>query len=249
MTLPVITGLIRRRLLINFRADPEVTQRLLPAGLQPKLHDANAIVGICLIRLEEIRPKGLPAFVGIASENAAHRIAVEWTGSDGKREEGVFIPRRDTDSTLNVMLGGRVFPGIHHHSRFEVKDDGKRVFLSMTPDEERARIEVRGGEAASLPPSSCFRSLDESSAFFERGCVGYSTADDPDRLDGLKLSTHEWEVRPLDVTDVHSGFFYDESRFPKGSIEFDHGLIMRDLHHDWLALEPFRPRAASTPAR
>ena len=38
----------------------------------------KAIVGICLIRLKDIKPKGLPAFVGINSENGAHRIVVEW---------------------------------------------------------------------------------------------------------------------------------------------------------------------------
>jgi len=240
MSLPVITGLIRRRLLINFRADPEVTQRLLPAGLRPKLHDSHAIVGICLIRLEQIRPKGLPALIGIASENAAHRFAVEWTGSDGQQEEGVFIPRRDTDSSLNVLMGGRIFPGVHHHSRFTVKDDGNTVSLSMVPNDKEAAIEVSGGEAAALPPSSCFASLEDSSAFFERGCVGYSTTHDANRLDGLKLSTRDWQARPLAVSDVYSGFFADESRFPKGSVEFDHGLVMRNLRHDWLALPDFQ---------
>ncbi len=249
MRLPVITGLIRRRLLINFRADPEVTQCLLPAGLRPKLQGSYAIVGICLIRLEEIRPKGLPALLGIASENAAHRIAVEWTGRDGQLEEGVFIPRRDTDSALNAAFGGRIFPGEHHHSRFAVQDDGKAVSLAMTPADKDAGVDVRVTEAAALPPSSCFASLEDSSAFFRRGCVGYSVTHDANRLDGLKLSTHEWQARPLDVRDVHSGFFADETRFPKGSIEFDHGLVMRNLRHDWLALRPFTPPASSAPAR
>ena len=245
MILPVITGLIRRRLLINFRADPEVTQRLLPRGLRPKLHGSHAIVGICLIRLEHIRPKGLPALLGIASENAAHRIAVEWTGAGGLPEEGVFIPRRDTDSALNALAGGRVFPGVHHRSRFAVKDDGNAVSLSMRPDDSNAGIEVKGGDAESLPPASCFASLEDSSAFFERGCIGYSATRDPDRLDGLKLSTRDWQARPLAVSEVYSGFFADETRFPKGSVEFDHGLIMRNLRHDWRALPRFQCAAAT----
>jgi len=234
-----MTGLIRRRLLINYRADPEVTRRLLPPGLKPKLHDAHAIVGICLIRLEHIRPRGLPALIGIASENAAHRFAVEWTGPDGRPGEGVFIPRRDTSSALNAMAGGRIFPGEHHHSRFIVADDGHTVSLSMTPDDRDAGIDVLGGEAAALPPSSCFKSLNDSSAFFSRGCIGYSITRDPHRLDGLKLNTPEWRVQPLDVRDVHSGFFADETRFPKGSIEFDHALVMRNIQHDWEAIPAF----------
>jgi uncharacterized protein YqjF (DUF2071 family) len=249
--LPTLTGLIRRRLLVNFRADAEVVQRILPEGLTPKLHGDRAIVGICLIRLEEIRPKGLPSFIGVASENAAHRIAVEWTGKDGLRQEGVFIPRRDTDSALNVMAGGSIFPGVHHRARFDVRDNGDSVSISMTPERDAAAIEVSGVEAGSLSASSCFASIEESSAFFERGCIGYSATRDQDRLDGIKLCTRGWRVQPLEVHDVHSGFFSDERRFPKGSVEFDHALVMRNIPHEWLALDPLMlpSCAAVSPAR
>ena len=89
MRIPVIKGVIKRRLLVNFRADPVVVQRLLPAPFRPKLHGAHSLVGICLIRLEQIRPAGLPGLLGLSSENAAHRIAVEWTDAfAGTRERG-----------------------------------------------------------------------------------------------------------------------------------------------------------------
>src|SRR5580692_1939043 len=120
MKLPAINGLIRRRLLVNYRMAPEVIQPLLPAKFRPKLHDGFAIAGICLIRLEEIRLKGLPAFSGLSSENAAHRIAVEWNGDLGKTQEGVYVPRRDSDSFLNQLAGGRVFPGEHHAAVFKI---------------------------------------------------------------------------------------------------------------------------------
>jgi hypothetical protein len=43
----------------------------------------------------------------------------------------------------------------------------------------------------------------------------------------------DWRVRALSITDVHSSFFADQHRFPKGSIEFDHALVMRDIAHEW----------------
>jgi hypothetical protein len=76
MRFPRVHGTIRRRLLVNFRVAPDVIQRLLPAPFQPKLHHGRAIAGICLIRLEGIRPRRFPSMLGLSSENAAHRIAV-----------------------------------------------------------------------------------------------------------------------------------------------------------------------------
>lgn len=63
--------------------------------------------------MKNIKPKGFPNFVGISSENGAHRIAVEWD-EDGIVKNGVYIPRRDTSSNLNAVVGGRIFPGKHY---------------------------------------------------------------------------------------------------------------------------------------
>ena len=123
MYIPTLEGLIDRRLLVNYRVDPDYLQRLLPAPFRPKLIHGMGIGGICLIRLKQLRPRGLPAPLGFSSENAAHRIAVEWE-EQGQRREGVYIPRRDTASQFNTLIGGRLFPGVHHHARFEVRRNG-----------------------------------------------------------------------------------------------------------------------------
>jgi hypothetical protein len=86
MRVPVIQGVIRRRILVNFRVDPDVMKAQLPSRFTPKLQRNHAIAGVCLIRLEAIRPRLLPGFAGIPSENAAHRIAVLWETDMGGEE-------------------------------------------------------------------------------------------------------------------------------------------------------------------
>jgi Uncharacterized conserved protein (COG2071) len=230
--LPTIQGLIRRRLLVNFRVAPDVMQRLLPSRFRPKLQGDFAVAGICLIRLEEIRPKHLPRFVGLSSENGAHRIAVTWE-EDGETREGVYIPRRDTSSRMNHYAGGRVFPGEHHHAVFDVQDDGDRIDLKMRAKDDGVSVGVRARGAERLPDTSVFASLDEASTFFAKGSVGWSVTSDKDRLDGIKLVAKTWKVGALDVELVRSSFFADEALFPKGSITFDCALVMRDIEHEW----------------
>ena len=226
MRIPAIKGIIKRRLLVNFRADPAVVQRILPSSFRPKVHGDYGIVGICLIRLEQIRPAGFPNLFGLSSENAAHRIAVEWMDGAGIPREGVFIPRRDTDSLLNRLAE-------HHPARFSVVEAASHVELSVRSHDGSVTVRVVGDDAESLPASSCFSSLQEASSFFERGSLGYSVTRDSNRLDGLQLRTLEWRMRALSVTEVYSSFFSDRQRFPQGSIQFDHALLMRDLRHEW----------------
>jgi len=233
MRIPVIKGKIKRRLLVNFRADPSVVQRILPEPFRPKLHRGNSLVGICLVRLEQVRPAGLPGALGLSSENAAHRIAVEWKDAAGIERGGVFIPRRDTGSFLNRVAGGRVVPGEHHAARFLVADIGARVDFSMWSRDGSVTVRVVGDDTESLPASSCFSSLAEASAFFEGGRLGYSVTRDGGRLDGLLLRTPDRHVRGLAVTAVESSYFADGQRFPEGSVEFDHAFVMRDMVHEW----------------
>jgi hypothetical protein len=109
MRLPLIRGVIDRRILVNYRVDPAVLAATLPPPFRPKLHRGYGMVGICLIRLRGVRPRFVPSWLGISSENAAHRSAVEWD-EGGRVREGVYIRRRDTSSRLNALAGGRVFP-------------------------------------------------------------------------------------------------------------------------------------------
>lgn len=236
MRLPLIHGVIRRRLLVNFRVDAGVMGRLLPAPFRPKLHRGYAIAGICLIRLEQIRPGWLPRCCGISSENAAHRIAVLWDEPSGESLEGVFIPRRDTGSWLNHLAGGRVFPGEHHQANFTVRDDTSGIAMAIQSCDETMAIQLSARETESLPESSCFTSLAESSSFFEGGSIGYSVTGDCCRLDGVRLQTDAWRVNPLAIQHLESSFFADRTLFPAGSVSFDHALIMRNVSHQWHAV-------------
>ena len=232
MRLPIIQGVIRRRILANFRIDPQVMQRQLPSRFRPKLHDGFAVAGICLIRLEHIRPRLMPEIVGLNSENAAHRVAVLWD-EDGVTREGVFISRRDTNSQLNHLLGGRIFPGEHHQASFSVAESESEIKLSMKSMDAAVEVEIEGRVADELPSTSIFSSLQQASSFFEGGALGYSVTREQGRLDGLKLETKEWRVEPFEVGRVHSSYFSDEEKFPIDAIGFDHALIMRNVAHEW----------------
>jgi hypothetical protein len=237
MKIPVIQGVIDRRILVNFQVDPEVLARVLPPPFRPKLVRGRGIAGVCLIRLKAIRPRLVPARCGISSENAAHRIAVEWT-AEGEIHEGVYIPRRDTSSRLNVLTGGRLFPGLHHPARFEVQEEEDRYSVALRSEDGQVELAVAGRVARELPRSSVFRSLEEASAFFESGSVGYSAGPVSGRFDGLELRSFQWRVEPLAVESAHSSFFADEEVFPPGSARFDCALLMRGIEHEWHAMEP-----------
>ena len=107
-----------------------------------------------------------------------------------------------------------------------------RLYAHIT-DPALPSVTVARNAGRYVSASSCFDSLVEASAFFESGSLGYSVTRDGDRLDGLLLRTVDWRIRALSISEVHSSYFADRQRFPEGSIEFDHALVMRDILHEW----------------
>ncbi|TWT30904.1 DUF2071 domain-containing protein [Blastopirellula retiformator] len=236
MQIPTIQGTIDRRILVNYRVAPDTLAKALPPPFRPQLVNGFGMAGICLIRLKNVTPKFLPSFCGISSENAAHRFAVEWDQA-GQTSQGVYIPRRDTSSWLNALVGGRLFPGVHHLAQFDVNERDDSYSLDVHSDDHQIQIAVQGAIAAELPRNSVFSSLQEASNFFEAGCLGYSDGTKPNEFDGLELRSFGWKVQPLRIERVESSYFDDRRLFPGGTIEFDSALLMKGIRHEWIGKE------------
>ncbi|WP_329281547.1 DUF2071 domain-containing protein [Streptomyces sp. NBC_00691] len=234
MRQPRLSSVIERRLLVNYRVAPDTAARLLPAPLRPQVVNGHAVAGICLLRLGKVRPVWAPEVFGPSSENAAHRIAVEWDGPDGV-ETGVYIPRRDTASRLNAWAGGRVFPGEHGRADFEVHETPGRTRVALATRDGGIRVDVTVEPADELHGSRLFPDLAAASRFFRAGAKGLSPTG-AGHLEGMELHTDAWHVEAGRVRAAASSFFDDPDRFPPGSATLDCVLIMRNVPAEWRPL-------------
>ena len=237
MQLTSIESVVERRLLVNYRVDVDAAAHLLPAPLRPQVVRGWAVAGICLLRLGSTRLRRIPIRWGLRSENAAHRIAVEWDTPTGVAR-GVYIGRRDTGSWLNAVAGGRIFPGEHSRAAFDVRESGPDLRVAYASADGDTKVDVHARVLAGWPGSRLFTDLDEASAFFRDGCDGYSVTHDGLHLDGLRLRTEAWRVEPAEVVRARSSYFDGAGPFPAGSATLDCVLLMRDVPVRWQALPP-----------
>jgi len=161
---------------------------------------------------------------------------VEWDAED-EQHEGVFIPRRDTSSRLQALAGGRVFPGVHYHSPFQVTERGDAFAVAMTNPKDGTDVSVHARLSEHLPRTSVFESLEEASEFFQRGSLSYSVTNCHGCFEGLELRTEGWRMEPLRVDHVESSYFANVDLFPRGSVEFDSAFLMRGIPHEWHSRE------------
>lgn len=232
MKLPLLDGIIDRRILINYRIRPREVKALLPPGVEPLVVNGYASGGICLLRLKKIGVKGMPSLLRIESENAAHRFLVKLKFPDGERP-GVYIPRRDTDSILNEWVAGKMFSWPHSRATFSVYEEkGSYGVVVQRPDQQPI-LRVEAELADSFPPDSMFGSVEHASRCFEECEVGISPSAVGAKMKVITLKTHSWSVRPLQVKELQSTLFDDRSLFPMGTVRFDNALLMENIAHEW----------------
>ena len=219
---PEVQAHLRRRLLISYRVDPAVAAGLLPPGFRPQLIDGSALAGVCVLGLDAIRPRWFRPGWGLRSENAAHRMAVEWDAAEGV-QRGVFIFERHSSAWHPVLLGGRLFPGVHRKARFTTRESGGRYALTMDAGAHSLDADVEIGGAWS---SGFFGSVDEASEFYRAGRIGWSLGHDGRRVEPVALTSGAWAVEGARLHSLRSSFF---DALPEGSAVFDSVVVMRDL--------------------
>jgi hypothetical protein len=115
-----------------------------------------------------------------------------------------------------------------------VKEEKGSYHIDFTSSDNTS-ISIDAKETNHFNSNSIFKSLGNVSDFFEKGAVGYSP--NGNKYEGLKLQAYKWEVRPLEVQNVHSSFYENENIFPKGSVQFDNALLMTRVEHEWKSMK------------
>lgn len=101
----MVHGTIARRVLLNYRIDPDALRRVLPAPFRPNLYRGMGIGGVCMIRFEALRPRLVPSWLGISSENAAGFFSLGATGYSATSTPGRFhgLELRCLDWTIEPL--------------------------------------------------------------------------------------------------------------------------------------------------
>jgi len=234
---PVLQGTIQLRILIVYRLDPSAVLDLIPAPFEAQLVNDFAVGAISLSRLSDVRPQGLPSWLGVSGEHATHSFAVKW--ADQRRPAvGVFIPRRHTSSRLTAAFGDRLFPGAYGRGDFAVEQRGPDVHFAFAARESSCAVDAAVTAVGEPAASRLFASTDEASQLFRRGAVGYSLRRKGGLLDGIEMRTRAWRIDSARIVDVRSSYFDDVTVFPAGTAVVDSAFVMRDIGADWRAAPP-----------
>jgi uncharacterized protein YqjF (DUF2071 family) len=145
---------------------------LLPPGLVLDRFDGDAFLTVAPLRIESMRPRGFPSFVGLSFDEITVRTYVKGLGG-----RGMYFLDVESGSALASLIGRRVLGLPYEHAKVKHRVSGREIsYQSRRADSARKAMAVRATrttEISHVPCSPLERFLlDRRSVFVDRGGTG-----------------------------------------------------------------------------
>jgi hypothetical protein len=189
------------RYIFNFRIAPAELKKRLPAPwLEPQVFNGHSVVSFCILWLERLTVKPIPAILNYSTISCAYRIGV-LDVSEPTPVPSVYVVDRWADLAWCARLGPLllqdtipVIKGSIAHNN----DRTTRVQMSYTDGSALFEAAVRPRDAGF--GSQVFDQKEDFAAFIRNGVASYAPSLHAGKLTKVDLHKEEVDYEPLDAT-------------------------------------------------
>lgn len=202
-----MVGTLRRCWLFAFHTPAQDASRYLPAGLELVTRGSFAFWNVVVCRIEAMRPKYTPSFLGVSYWHAAYRLYVRFRPKTGDPIEGLYFLRSDCDNGPMSFLGNYLTDFNFHKARISADErkDSTQIMIDSPDAPADAKLTA---EPPALSRESAFESLEQAAAFLKYKPFGISmTPSGSASIVKIIRDENAWKSRLAHVDSSHWKFF------------------------------------------
>lgn len=193
-------------LVASWPVEPGLVAPRLPDGLGVDTFDGDAYLSVVPFVIEDIRPKGLPAVLGLTTPELNLRTYVTYDGDEpaasgsgasgpGASASGVYFFTLDADDLLGVV-GARLFNHLPYYYAEMDYEPGPPVEFESRRRTPGARAVRFGATYGPVDGSAQFRAEPGSLAAFLLERYRYFTEDASGDIRYAAIDHEPWRLRP-----------------------------------------------------
>jgi len=207
----------------------ELTARL-PACLEAESFDNRwAFIAVALVQTRNLRPKGLPGFLGQDFLLAGYRHFVAYRSLDGHRLRGLQIIRSETDRRRMTFLGNLLTP--YHYTHTPLKIEARGGIHHVTDADTGLRIAASlADEQSPLPSGTPFLTWKDARRFCGPLPFTFSYDADKNRVLIIEGVREQWKPAPVHVHDCHIPHL---AKLGFSEIRLASAFMVRDIPYHW----------------
>src|SRR5579883_2076878 len=169
-----MVGTLDKCWLFTFQTPEEEAWGELPEPLVPVTHNGFAFWNVVVSHVAHMRPKGLPAALGVSYWHVGYRLYARYETKTGVCIEGLYFARSDCDSKLMTRAGNLLTDYHFHTAAIAVHRDEACLEIDIGSQEAPAHASLCLTARPKLLPHSAFSSLGEAATALKYKPYGLS---------------------------------------------------------------------------
>lgn len=230
-----IQAFFRVSLVLTYAYPEDILRPLLPPGLTLDTYEGHGFLAIALVQTEDLRPVGLPAFLGRNFFLSGYRIFSRYKRQDGRVLRGLRILRSDADR-YSMVVSGNLLTHYHYRkctARTQRNIDELTIDI-RTPNAE-ADLSVRAiiGKSAEIPPAgSPFPDLRVARRFAGPLPFTFDYEHETGNMVIIEGVRDNWNPKPVEVEVLRCSFL-ERPPYNASSTRLANAFFIENIPYRW----------------
>ncbi|XAM01670.1 DUF2071 domain-containing protein [Phycisphaeraceae bacterium D3-23] len=241
----VLRGRLADTVLLTYRTPADSVREMLPDGLELVQRGPWAFWSVVCCRVEQMRPIGVPAALGVGLHHVAYRLRVQAMTASAEVIDGLYFTHSDADAPLPPLfgaVGNRLTDLRLHRAEIAMNCGDDAMCVTVDPAASEAgyglRLDLAHAPAARLE-GSCFPTVEDARSFgrYPRAALSvHPSKGDPERrtLHVMRVERVDssWCETPVAVRDARLGYL--DAIGQGGQAELEWAVRLRPMEYRWV---------------
>lgn len=217
-------------LVLTFALPKEQLQHLIPECLQLDIYqDKWAFVAVAMVQTKNLRPKGIPEFMGNDFFLIGYRVFVRYTTSAGKTLRGLYILKSETDKKKMEIMGN-IFTH-YNYSTTDILHIETSLIETISSSNSNFTVSIdKKEENTSLPEHSPFSNWKEARRY--AGPLPFTFTYNKAKKEVLIIEGVRQNWTPLPVKVVNYDFDFLR-KINLGNAVLANAFVIRNIPYLW----------------
>lgn len=224
---------------LTFAVEVDEVRPWVPGCLQLDLLDnQTAFLAVAMVTTRDLRPAGLPKWLGQNFFLAGYRLFVRYRAVDGRNLRGLYILRSEADRWRMVWLGNLFTQYLYRRVKASVEACWPRWSVNCEPSGLDVRVRLPDEDEPALPPGSPFKDWHQARMFAGPMPFTFSFDQEKSAVVIVEGQRETWKPRPLLVERSQVGFLEQHGL---KSARLASAFVVKNVPYRWKAgrIEPW----------
>lgn len=224
-----VEAYFKSSIVLTFSVDSDQLISLIPECLSLDTFNGHAFIALAMVQTQDLRPKGLPVFLGSDFFLIGFRIFVRYQSNEGRNLRGLYILKSETDKQ-RMKVFGNIFTN-YNYTTIDVKTDDFVGYSTISSEKSGLYIQIKNNsEKIDLPDNSPFSSWKEARRF--AGPLPFTFTYNPKSKSVLIIEgvRQNWQPMPVGINSYKVPFL---DRLNLDGIRLASAFKVSDVFYQW----------------